>query len=288
MVKSNSSDNIKLSIISVNLNNSQGLETTLRSVIEQTYNNYELIIIDGASNDGSLEIIQKYNNNNSKWISEPDRGIYNAMNKGISLAQGEYCLFLNSGDWFVNNTVLNSVFSTNPCESILVGNIIMIRDKVVRIEKYPVISFGLFYSGSICHQAAFIKRDLFHKYGLYDENLKIVSDWKFFLETIILHNEPVNYIDIHIAYHDLYGISITQNELFERERETVLKEMFPARILKDYNNFWIDVFSLKSLKRYKLANFLFAFLVRGFNKLERIAATKEARILNKTYRNSFY
>jgi hypothetical protein len=121
---------------------------------------------------------------------------------------------------------------------------------------------------------------------LYDENLKIVSDWKFFLKAIVLHNESVKYIDINIAYHDLYGISITQNELFENEREAVLMEMFPALVLNDYRNYWKDVLSVRRLKRYALTNLLFRFIDRVLNKLERIETNKEARIMDLSYRHN--
>jgi len=101
----------KLSIITVNLNNAEGLRKTIESVVTQTFTDFEYIIIDGGSTDGSVEIIKLYADKITYWVSEPDKGIYNGMNKGIMVAKGEYCQFLNSGDWLVNENVLKEVFA---------------------------------------------------------------------------------------------------------------------------------------------------------------------------------
>lgn len=97
----------KLSIISINLNNSEGLQKTIRSVIRQTNSDFEYIVIDGNSKDGSLNVIKNFDNQITYWVSEPDSGIYNAMNKGISKSTGRYCLFLNSGDWLADENVIS-------------------------------------------------------------------------------------------------------------------------------------------------------------------------------------
>ncbi|MDR2910496.1 MAG: glycosyltransferase [Bacteroidales bacterium] len=94
---------MKLSIITINLNNVAGLQKTIESVVKQTFTDYEYIVIDGGSTDGSADIIKQHANKITYWVSEPDKGIYNAMNKGIRVAKGEYCLFLNSGDWLINS-----------------------------------------------------------------------------------------------------------------------------------------------------------------------------------------
>lgn len=101
----------KLTIITINLNNKAGLQTTIDSVIAQTYKDFEWIIIDGGSTDGSKELIEKYTNYIKYWVSEPDKGIYNAMNKGIKVAEGEYLQFLNSGDSLFSNSVLSDIFT---------------------------------------------------------------------------------------------------------------------------------------------------------------------------------
>lgn len=114
----------KLSIITVNLNNREGLRKTIESVICQSFSDYEYIIIDGGSTDGSKELIELYQNKVTYWISETDKGIYNAMNKGIKTGKGDYCLFLNSGDWLVNSTVIEKEFSDSKQADIIYGNTI--------------------------------------------------------------------------------------------------------------------------------------------------------------------
>ena len=99
----------KLSIITVNLNKAKGLQKTIESVIFQTFTDYEYIIIDGGSTDGSKQIIEQYADKITYWVSEPDSGIYNGMNKGIKVAKGEYCLFLNSEDYLLSNEILQNV-----------------------------------------------------------------------------------------------------------------------------------------------------------------------------------
>ena len=113
--------NPKLSIITINLNNAAGLRKTIESVVNQTFTDYEYLIIDGGSTDGSVEVIKEFADKITYWVSEPDKGIYNAMNKGILKARGEYLQFLNSGDWLVDNEVLFRVFSLNHFEDILYG-----------------------------------------------------------------------------------------------------------------------------------------------------------------------
>lgn len=114
---------MKLSIITINLNNKNGLSETISSVIAQTFTDYEYIIIDGQSTDGSLEVIKQNANHINQWISENDHGIYNAMNKGLNLAKGEYCLFLNSGDSLYDSDVLQVLFSQSFTEDIISGGI---------------------------------------------------------------------------------------------------------------------------------------------------------------------
>ena len=118
----------KLSVITINFNNAIGLEKTIKSVIEQKFTDFEFVIIDGDSSDGSKEIIKKYSNKISYWVSEKDKGIYNAQNKGIERAIGEYCLFLNSGDYLVDTTVFQTVFSEKRTQDIIYGDMITVYE----------------------------------------------------------------------------------------------------------------------------------------------------------------
>lgn len=227
----------KVSIITINYNNREGLQKTIESVINQTFSDYEYIIIDGGSTDGSVDIIKKYADKIDYWISEPDRGIYHAMNKGILKAHGEYCNFLNSGDIFHNNYVLNDVFLDNYTVDIISGITIEDNTKKPILQFHKgAISMQTFYYASIGHQSAFIKRTLFDKY-LYDENLKIVSDWKFYIQTLIFENCSFQETNIIVAEMDTNGISKTHEQLNQKEREVILKKLLPERILSDYKKF---------------------------------------------------
>lgn len=237
---------MKLSIITINLNNSQGLLRTIESVLVQSYADYEYIIIDGGSVDDSVEIINKYSQKLFYWISESDSGIYEAMNKGIKVARGEYCLFLNSGDWLVDNC-LKIIMADNSPHDIIYGNAIYynIEKSVVNKNQKNIqktLSFYDFFNGeSISHQTAFIRRKLFESYGLYDESLKIVSDWAFFIRTIIFGNVTFIHKDIDIAYIEIGGISSAFDPLHLLERKIVLEKFLPLRIIDDYEE-------LKTLK----------------------------------------
>lgn len=174
----------KASIISVNFNNAKGLKNTIESVLSQTYTDYEYIIIDGGSNDESKAIIEQHSNSLTYWCSERDGGIYFGMNKGLEHAIGEYVIFLNSGDCFVNSKVLEQVFSdTNYTEDLIVGRQLFVmksgrHSKSRRIFPHEIDSF-FFLGNTLPHQCTFIKRLLFNKLGQYCTDYKIVSDWIF-------------------------------------------------------------------------------------------------------------
>jgi glycosyltransferase involved in cell wall biosynthesis len=218
---------IKLSIITINYNNSNGLSKTIESIISQTFTDFEFIIIDGGSTDNSVEIIKKYSDKINYWVSEKDKGIFNAQNKGIEKASGEYCLFLNSGDYLINKKVLNKVFSENYPEDILYGNMkIVWGNRRSTIGKMPEnISHFQMYRDTLWHPVSFIKRQLFEKYGNYDESYKIVADYDFFFRTIIKNNVSTRYFSTTISVFDCTGISsIPKYKLLENsERERVIK-----------------------------------------------------------------
>jgi glycosyltransferase involved in cell wall biosynthesis len=217
----------KLSVITINLNNKRGLDKTLKSVTNQTFADYEYIIIDGGSTDGSIEIINRFQNKLSYWVSEPDKGIYNAMNKGIMSAKGDYCLFLNSGDTLINNKTLEKLFEYNYTEDILFGD--MYFNKT--LQKYPDhISFRYLINRSLGHGSTIIKRNLFIQYGCFDENLKIVADWEFFMRCIIM--KSCNYRHLNnfpISRFKLDGISSNPkfSEKHYAEKILVFKKILP-------------------------------------------------------------
>lgn len=226
-----------ITIITVNLNNLEGLRKTMKSVFEQSWQEFEYIIIDGGSSDGSSEFIEAKKDKIDYWVSEPDKGIYNAMNKGIKVANGEYLLFLNSGDWFCNEKVLENVFDKLGTCDVLYGNMIKvfpdgreILDRGVNVEE---ISLKTFIEGNLNHQVTFLSKNIFKKYGLYDENLKIVSDWKIFLKALGLSNSKVKYIDCEISYFDMTGLS-NNIKLRDEERRNVINNEIPVPVFLNY------------------------------------------------------
>lgn len=222
---------MKYSIITINFNDKEGLKRTVISVLNQTYTDYEFIIIDGGSTDGSIDVIQEYKNNVTYWVSEKDKGVYNAMNKGIAQAHGDYLVFMNSGDCFHAPDVLNAVAEYQ--EDIICGKVLKGESTVPSGHYKPTISFVDLMRGSLPHQAMFIKRELMIKHP-YDENYRILSDWKFCIEAIIFDNCSFRNIDVIVADYDTSGISTNSNGLLPKEKELILKELFPPRIIVDY------------------------------------------------------
>ena len=272
---------MKLSIITITYNNVEGLNRTIQSVQSQTFRDFEHIIVDGGSTDGSVEIIRQYADNeairpegykatrqekNGKaddtlpnrpiasspnrheicWISEKDRGVYDAQNKGIRLAHGEYCYFLNAGDTFCADDVLERMFSPNSLiasspnrlPDILYGNEIIVdgngqRIGIARGVENP--SFVDLYNSCMKHQASFIRRSLFDKYGMYDADMRICSDFDWFFRVIAFHDEvTLQYKDVDIAYFENTGLSYHSPGLCAKERQQILDRYMSKRMQRDY------------------------------------------------------
>lgn len=220
---------MKLTIITINFNNADALHRTMQSVFSQTYQDFEYIVIDGGSTDGSREIIEKDARRLDYWVSEPDKGIYNAMNKGIDKAHGEYCLFLNSGDTLHDCKVLEDVIPLLDGTVVITGSL-MYGANIMSYKKE--LNFLRLELGGLPHQSCFIRTDWMKQYK-YDESLKIVSDWKFFFQVLIMNNQSHKFIDRIITDFDLNGISSTNLPLLRKEREIVLKELFPQKLFED-------------------------------------------------------
>ena len=304
---------MKLSIITINYNNAEGLRKTLASVASQTFRDFEHIIVDGGSTDGSVEIIREYADNeairqagykairqeNSKadnlalspnhlitsspitWISEPDKGIYNAMNKGIEIAlgkrvinsfnrselvedknkgikmaNGEYLLFLNSGDYLVNENVVKNVINEKLQEDIVYGKQMIEKGGAlipVRFYSPEEMSFCAFLKSTLPHQCTFIRAALFDKIGMYNEQNKIVSDWEWNLQALFRWNVSLREIDVPISVYDTKGISSNQkmHELQQQERLAAAMRHFP-RMMMD-----VDAWKrFQQSKSYKLVLWL--------------------------------
>ena len=287
-----------LSIITINYDNAEGLRKTLASVASQTYPHIEHIIVDGGSTDGSVEILEAYpqplperrgeitedkfptQNPAHKviWVSEKDNGIYNAMNKGIRMATGDYIQILNSGDMLFDAHVtqrmtvhLEQINSQHEEPiGILYGNMIKVNaaGEVVGRSGYTEYSLRQFYSSTLNHDCAYIRKDLFEEYGLYDENLKIVSDWKWYLQAIGLGRVKPVYVDIDVTIFDDGGISETNLALRNKERRQVLEELLPPAVLWDYDTHAFEMEQMNRLRRWKLYPLVY-FMERVLFKLEK-------------------
>jgi glycosyltransferase involved in cell wall biosynthesis len=261
----------KLSIITINFNNLEGLKRTIESVINQTWQEFEYIVIDGGSTDGSAAHLESQRENIDYWVSEPDKGIYNAMNKGIARATGEYLLFLNSGDELYDVGVLEKNNSTIHTEDFVYFDIFLVFVNETKIHQYSEsLNFEGFMTGSLGHPTTFIKKDLFTKIGLYDESLKIVSDWKFFMIAILKYGSSSRKINRVLAKFYMDGISFNNEAEVQLERKKVLEEYFSEylrlieleRFLKDIKKSRTIVFMqklglLKFIDKIKLGKQVF-------------------------------
>ena len=264
------------SIITVNKDNLEGLKRTAESVVSQTFKDFEWIVIDAASTDGSAEFVRQNESYMSYWVSEPDGGIYAGMNKGILKAKGKYVQFLNSGDVFADENVLENVSKNNDGSDILIGRINFWTYEGVYRKDYAmrqphITLFSLFLYG-ISHQASFISRRLFDECGLYDETVKIVADWKFFVEAIINHNCSYKNIPVTIANFDRTGVSSRNGEKMVKERVDVFRKMFPPRIVEDYAfafDHHYDMYRLQWLAKHpKFYMFLRKLISLGMRRKE--------------------
>ena len=232
---------------------------TIDSVVSQTYQEFEWIIIDGGSTDGSREVIEKNVQHFTYWCSESDKGIYNAMNKGIRQAKGEFCLFLNSGDC-LNGDCLKAVMPQLTGE-VVVGRVKSAEDGALSYQyENGSFSFSQLYSYSFPHQASFIKRELFIKHGFYDEDYKILSDWKFFLQLLLKERVDLNFISDVVSVIDYNGISKTNKELFVAEKNRLRDEVIPPYLMRDFDY----SSSLRDLFDHKMGKKLYSVLYRLF------------------------
>lgn len=225
---------MRYSIITINYNNKEGLRKTIESVINQTFKDFEYIIIDGGSTDGSLEVINRYAEKITYWVSEPDKGVYNAMNKGITRAKGEYLNFMNSGDTFHSPSVLKDITEMQLKEDIITGSFYDKEKKIVHIIKPQSVTLLTMLKETFNHQATFFSNILFVN-NQYDESYKIQSDAKFNLQSIIINNCSIRIINYIIADYDFNGIS-SNKDIVKKERKRMLEELFPPRIIKDYEH----------------------------------------------------
>ncbi|MEI8122313.1 MAG: DUF5672 family protein, partial [bacterium] len=227
---------VKLSIITINLNHAAGLKNTVKSVIGQTFQDYEFIVIDGGSTDGSLDVIQSHADQFTHWVSEPDTGIYNAMNKGILLARGEYICFLNSGNRFASARVLTRIFSKDEYnEDLLYGNTLR-PDGANGFQEWPQpdeLTVARLSNSGLCKASIFYKKELFDTLGQYDGNLKIAADLDFNIQ-VLLAGRSTRHLPFPVVYDDDRSIRNTQTDLSPHDIRGILKRRLPNAVYRDY------------------------------------------------------
>lgn len=194
-----------ITVITVVFNAEKVLEKTILSVINQTYDNVEYIIIDGGSTDGTLDIIKKYKDRIDCAVSESDKGIYDAMNKGIKVSHGQWINFLNAGDYYFDNNILSNLpFHTS--EKIIFGNIRYESNKIFE----STFNWKMYLKNTLHHQAAFYSIDLFNKLGFFDINFKILADYDFNLKVLALNIKSEKVL-FYISVCSDNGVSDTPN-----------------------------------------------------------------------------
>ncbi|WP_061206520.1 glycosyltransferase family 2 protein [Leptospira santarosai] len=244
----------KISIITINLNNREGLRKTLESIRSQTYGNYELVIIDGGSTDGSFEDLKSNEDLIHRYVSEKDKGIYNAQNKGITLSKGEYLIFLNSGDILLQKSVLFEISKFLEQKTDLVyGDILIdLKNDGFSERKYPD-RLGYFYWSikSLCHQAVFIRKSLFEQYGYYDEEYRFAADFEFFHRFWFQKSIIIKHAPVFVTLYDFGGVSAQP-----KNRKQIAEEY--RKIKRKYFPFWAYlIYRINSYLFEKLINTLF-------------------------------
>lgn len=222
-------NNPKITIITVCYNAESTIERTIHSVINQSYGNIEYIIIDGASTDGTVDIINKYRNKITCFVSEPDKGIYDAMNKGIGCVTGDWVFFLNSDDYFYDDNVLCQVANKlSKNNTIYYGNVIMMPLNKLKKGRYNKYKIGM---GNICHQSIFYPKVVFEKYK-YNTDYKLYADW--FLNILCMSDKELrfNYFDIIICNYSTTGFSnLSYDNLFWKNYYRILRRHLGLEVL---------------------------------------------------------
>lgn len=217
------------------MNSEKTVESAVKSILNQSYQNFEYIIIDGASTDKTLDIIEKYRNIIAKIISEPDNGIYDAMNKGIANSSGDYIFFLNSDDIFLHENILSIVSekAQKITPELLYGDQVFLNKDTgsLTIRKHNKLNKLYLMKNTPCQPATFYRRDVFYKYGLFDTNFKIVSDQEWFLRVFLKYKISAEYMGFPVTIFNSGGIStsISRTQKLNEEREKMFEVYFPEK-----------------------------------------------------------
>jgi len=228
-------DKLKISIITVSWNSKETIKNTIDSVINQTYKNIEYIIIDGASTDGTVEIVKSYGSKISRFISEPDKGLYNAMNKGIGLSTGDIVGILNSDDFYIDNKVIGKVlkeFKEKQVDS-LFADLVFVKpknlDKIVRFYDSSHFNPSKFaYGWMPAHPTFFVKREVYEKYGVFRTNFKIAADFDLLVRFLYIHKISYSYMREVLVKMRVGGVSTSFNSIWINNIEQL-------RVCRDHN-----------------------------------------------------
>lgn len=211
----------------------------MNSVFSQTFANYEYIIIDGSSTDGSFDLIKSSANKIDYWVSEKDTGIYNAMNKGVNLSTGEYLLFLNSGDFLVSPDVLSDSERFLSGEDIIYFDLCIQENNKTWVKSYPgVLSLEYFTTDTLPHPASFIRKDILTATKRFREDLRIVSDWAFFVDAIFLLDAKYKHVNSVLSNFNLDGVSSLSSNIdfIKEEKRKHFSSINHLLFLKKHNS----------------------------------------------------
>lgn len=226
---------MRFSVITINRNNGSGLKRTIESVLSQERSLFEFIVIDGASTDNSIEIASNYADEIDCLVSEPDKGIYNAMNKGISKAHGDYVIFMNSGDTFAANDILSQVAASLTDDVDFIIGAMKNKSKSGKyfIERAAQITpYTLLYR-NYCHQSTFSKTSVLRELNGYDESIRIAADSCLLINASVSHNKTFKTIGLCISEYDNTGISSQNIARIKQEKHSYFKAISP-NVYKDY------------------------------------------------------
>ena len=226
---------LKISVITVCKNAEETICETIKSVVYQSYKNIEYIIIDGGSRDKTVSMINKYRSRISYFVSKPDAGIYDAMNKGIKRASGEYCLFMNANDEFYDLKTLDKLASEilKTSADIVFGDMIVFNPLTEKsfYMKYREIDKSFLYYDNIPHQSSVFRTDLFQRYGMYDNSYSIMGDYEWLLRAFATSKISIYYANFPVARFSIGGVSTSQILSKKRrlERENIRRQYFSSK-----------------------------------------------------------
>lgn len=240
----------KVSVITINLNNRAGLEQTIQSVKDQSSADKEFIVIDGASTDGSVDVINANTSSIDKWISEKDKGIYDAMNKGIAMASGDYLLFINSGDRLFSNQVIWHFveFEKDKSFQVIYGNSeVHTKKKTWLLEPPAKPHLNFWYRKTLNHQAVFMRRDLFLSFGNYNLDYKICADFDILLKVFLRDVGAFSYFPVTVCKYDESGFSASAENFDDMlaEREEILKKHLTEQQYKEIRTNYVNSLPFK-------------------------------------------